>query len=249
MPPQTYVFKLPQNLPKCLIVGYMYSILETLPQFVIADLPHSFSPNLLSKCYMLPLVVCFFFYMESKSHLCEKSCLLGVSRPLENPHSTKSPFPSMDLLCPSKSHAMINHSFLIPTHPILACTPIFLCSFHVYHCDSLWVCRWGNPTSLACPCCQGNTSRLLGHASKFPLPCLNTTQFSINHSKESKMCSPLILHVIVVCPRCCYSHPNFFVFLTYHFFLVLFICAIVESSQGAFTLNVFRGRPYILPKS
>jgi hypothetical protein len=64
--------------------------------------------------------------------------------------------------------------------------------------DSLCVCRWGCPTSLVCPCCQGQMGPLLGHAPKLPRPCPNTTQVSVIRRKGRRVCAPLGLHVTIV---------------------------------------------------
>jgi hypothetical protein len=68
-------------------------------------------------------------YMDSKGHLCETSCLLGVSCPFTNHHTqTNHRHPFMDPVHPNKPIHPSTITSLGPTHPILGCTPLALCS-------------------------------------------------------------------------------------------------------------------------
>jgi hypothetical protein len=82
-----------------------------------------------------------------------------------------------------------------------------------------------------------------------PCPCPNVTQVSINHSKESEVCAPLVLHITIVHPRCSCPHPNIFVHPTNFFLPCSLRLFVVEYSQGVCTLGGCRGRPYVLPHS
>jgi hypothetical protein len=145
--------------------------------------------------------------------------------------------PSVDPVCPSKPAHPSTIMSLGPTRaPSLGAHPLPCAFSRVDHRDSLWVCRWGRPTSPVHPCCRGQMGPLLGHAPKLPCPFPNTTQVFVNRSKESKVCAPLVFaHVTIVCPRCSCSHPNVFIFPTDCFLLVLFVCSVTESAQGAHT--------------
>jgi hypothetical protein len=79
-----------------------------------------FSKSLPQMPLCLPLVECPCSYKNSKGHLCETSCLLGVSCPFGKPHSNDS-----------------SCSLHGPSAPFQACVPINL---HVSWTDILWHC-------------------------------------------------------------------------------------------------------------
>jgi hypothetical protein len=131
MPPTDLCFQTsPKPLLKHPTLGYLSSILETLPQF---SLPQTFLRLVLSKSlakffYAFLWLCTLCSYRDSKGHLCETSCLLGVSCPFMNPHSNDLLHPSMDPVCPSKPCVPINHHVSWTVCPILGCTPLSLCS-------------------------------------------------------------------------------------------------------------------------
>jgi hypothetical protein len=97
-------------------------------------------------------------------------------------------------------------------HPVVGHTPLALCALLV----SIVVTPRGCVDEVIQPLwcthvAEGRRNPLLEHVPKLPHPCLNTTQLFVNHSKESKVCAPLVLHVTIVRPRCPCSHPNIFI--------------------------------------
>jgi hypothetical protein len=66
------------------------------------------------------------FYMDSKGHFCEISCLLGVSHPFANSHPSESSHPLWTKCIHPSPHAH-QPSSLGLAQPILGHAPFFLC--------------------------------------------------------------------------------------------------------------------------
>jgi hypothetical protein len=145
--------------------------------------------------------------MDSKNHLREMSCPLGVFFPFTNPHSINSSCLFCGTSAPIQAHVSINRSSLGLTCPILECVPIALCNLSVNLHDFSWVCRWGHLTYLVRGCFRGKMGLLHGHAPMLPLPFPNAAQISINHSKTSKLCAPLVSYV-TICTKGAPSHTQ-----------------------------------------
>jgi hypothetical protein len=209
MPPTDCISRLPQNLLECPTLGYLSSILAVLPQFFLALEPflNLFSPNILPKYAFLGCApLCS--YRDSKGHQCETSRPLGVSFPSRTHTQTTHRTPSWTWCTQTSPHAHQPSCLLINTPHPWVCTPFLVLFSCVHRHDSSWVCPWGCPTSLVCPCCRGQMGPLLGNSPKFPHPFPNTTQVSINHSKASEVCAPLVPHMSPSCAQDAPAHTH-----------------------------------------
>jgi hypothetical protein len=78
LPPQNCIFILPQNLPKHPNLGYLSSILEILPQFIIVDFPQTSSSKYLAKNSLCLLWLCALSLIGGPRVTCAKHCVSWV---------------------------------------------------------------------------------------------------------------------------------------------------------------------------
>jgi hypothetical protein len=191
---QTCVSILPQNILVHPTLVYLSSIFATLPQFFLAsELCLKLPPLVLLSKNFPSLVVHPCALIGTPRVIYVKHCILWVFCAPSRTITLKRLVASLrEPSAPKQAHAPINRHLSWTS----ACP--FPC---VDRHDSSWVCQWGHPTSPLCPCCQGQMGPLLGHAPKLPRPYPNSTQVFFHHSKESKVCDPLVLHITIVRPR------------------------------------------------
>jgi hypothetical protein len=145
-------------------------------------------------------------------------------------------------VCPSTIHV----SWTDMPHPWARapCLMLFLVSIIV----TLMGVSMGSFNLSVCPCLpKGRWVHSLGVLPSFPTLSQMQPKSSSSIAREEGCVPPWVCTCHHHAPRCSCPHPNIFVFPTDCFLLVLFVCSIVESSQGAHALGGCLERPYILP--